>query len=63
MGTLHDADIVIGAGVDTTEAEKDVKGLSDNLGEAMDSGVKKADNASAEMSQSLAALTKTALQP
>ena len=60
MGTLHDADIVIGAGVDTTEAEKDVKGLSDNLGEAMDSGVKKADNASAEMSQSLAALTKTA---
>ena len=44
MGTLHDADIVIGAQIDTEQAEKSAQGLTEALGDAMESGAAQAKN-------------------
>lgn len=49
MGTLHDADIVIGAQIDTEQAEKSAQGLTEALGEAMESGAAQAKKSYAQM--------------
>lgn len=49
MGTLHDADIVIGAQIDTEQAEKSAQGLTESLGEAMESGAAQAKKSYAQM--------------
>lgn len=49
MGSLHDADIVIGAQIDTEQAEKSAQGLTESLGEAMESGAAQAKKSYAQM--------------
>lgn len=56
----HDADIVIGATVETTQAEKSVSGLTDKLGDAMDKGASQAGKASSLMTMGLNALSVAA---
>ena len=56
----HDADIVIGATVETTQAEKSVSGLTGKLGDAMDKGASQAGKASSLMTMGLNALSVAA---
>lgn len=53
MGQSYDASIIIGAKVDTEQAEKSVSGLSGKLGAAIGSGAKQAAQGAAGISSSM----------
>lgn len=56
----HDADIVIGATVETTQAEKSVSGLTGKLGDAMAKGADQAEKGSTLMQVALNAISNAA---
>lgn len=60
MGTLHDADIVIGAQIDTEQAEKSAQGLTQTLNGSLSQGASQSRNASALVSAGLNALSVAA---
>ncbi len=60
MGTLHDADIVIGAQIDTEQAEKSAQGLTQTLNGSLSQGASQSRKASALVSAGLNALSVAA---
>lgn len=60
MGTLHDADIVIGAQIDTKQAEKSAQGLTQTLNGSLSQGASQSRKASALVSAGLNALSVAA---
>ena len=60
MGFSHDADITVGAQIDTSQAEKSAQGLTEKLGDAMDKGASKAGKASALISMGMNAISVAA---
>ena len=60
MGSSHDADILIGAQIDTSQAEKSAQGPTDKLGDAMDKGASKTTRASGLISMGMNAISVAA---